>query len=351
MFKRHLIFAAAGLGLLFPWDNYIRAQPTTGTASAGNRVDEVVRELRSGRLGPEDAGAELARLGSAELPPLADLSKDSNRNVRLAVVWTIAGRNDPKNVGILLEGLSDKDPTVRSESLFVASKISKIDLNVARKEYYKGEFRQKLIGVARSHISGCSVAVQLLGDFQDVEAIPEIRNLLDAAGGVQLQKGQANVIFVNKEATNIMWDVPGDLFRDDCLKVLFRLGERRAEVSVEDSFVEDNPTSRSIAIGCVLYSEREEYLPFLIPLLNDTRTGAVVGPQSRPRSATKWQPPTLRVQDMAALTILRLLGLDRSMFSIDSENRLDGQEFEKIRQLATARVNTASDGRSFVKVR
>jgi hypothetical protein len=122
---------------------------------------------------------------------------------------------------------------------------------------------------------------------------------------VTIMKGEK----LGAEGMEIEW-VPSD--EATALKVLFRLQESEAIAQVLLALTSDDPTTRSMGIGCVLYARRPNYVTFVLPLLNDARDGAIIPIAADPQSG---EQPMRKVRDLAANTIIDLLGFDAATFA------------------------------------
>jgi hypothetical protein len=114
------------------------------------------------------------------------------------------------------------------------------------------------------------------------------------------------------------------------------LGETQTTLDVLAALASDAPSSRSIGIACVQFAKRKDYVQFLLPLLDDDRNGARFDLSHGPALY-------LKVRDIAAHAIARILEIDRGSFMNIHASSYTTEELEKLRALATAKLATLGD--------
>jgi hypothetical protein len=200
--------------------------------------------------------------------------------------------------------------------------------DAVKQVYYFGDGRSRVL----KHL-GFNGSIRLIGAMEDTSAIADLRQLLNASRSVprSAKVEPKEQVSMDTSTGEIQWHaspITGEVW---ALQVLFKLHDSEATAEVLACLSADGVASRTLGIGCVQYAERKDYVPFLLPLLDDAREAARFGPVADFPASEQFH---CKLRDLAANAISGLLAIDQKRFKTIRSRIFNDDELAKLKTLA-----------------
>jgi HEAT repeat protein len=276
----------------------------------------------------------MAQLSTEAVPDILRLAEDADAKIKATALAALTVMGDPRIVPMLYRHLADPDSNVSGEALSHLFEYGRKDFEEVKRVYYEGENRSQLLKLARQ---GRRLAILLIGDVDDKNAISSLKNILDVAKSsprppVDRMRGLVwGVPKWSPTTLEIMWDLPSRI-QETTLKALFKLQDQETVLEVWAALGNDTATSHTIAIACISHAKRKDMVPELLRLFEDSRDGAQVSLAGRATS------PFMKVRDLAALAVINVLQIDGTEFKSTDSLWFEDVELEKLQMAAQDRL-------------
>lgn len=263
-------------------------QPANGQAENKSQelddIPAIVARIRAGEVTASgDLRKYVAQHGTAVVRKLIAFVADDDVRVRREIVIALGGSSDITVVPILEARLKDSNVNVRREAIDAIFRRPRTELACMPRSFinHLGEY-------ASLWDENSYKAVLLLGDLNARSKVSELRAILRQAENIKDPLSQRYVL--------------APRMKDAATKALFKLKDKEATSRITAAFQAKDVESISFAIQAVVYADREDFVPRLLPLLDDLRDAENIAP-----SGGRY---CLRVRDLAVNAIYDLTHID-----------------------------------------